>query len=118
MEKAGSVNLWGWRPHRSHGRIGGEEVETALSSYLFRKPRGKEREKLKIDRLGDNCWIKIPEEKGRDGIQILGGRTCLRHRKDISASETKTKEIRVCIGSSVDCNALNKSWKQVLNPSN
>ena len=70
MEKAVSVNLWGWRPHRSHGGLGGEEVETALSSYLFRKPRGKEREKLKIYKLRDNCWIKVPEGREEMGSRF------------------------------------------------
>lgn len=86
--------------------IGGEEMETALSSYLFRKPRGKEREKLKIYKLGDTCWTKVPKEKGRRGIQILGWKDLPKFPKDISAGETKTKKIRVRIGSLVDCNGF------------
>lgn len=93
MEKAVSVNLWGSKPHRLHGGLEGEEVEIALSSYLFRKPRGKEREKLKTYKPGDNCWIKVPKEKGRGGIQILGGRTYLSYQRTSLQVKLKQRKL-------------------------
>lgn len=76
-----------------------------MSSYLFRKPRGKERGKLQDIQVGDNCWIKVSGEKGRSGINILGRQTCLGHR-DISASKMKIKKIRVGIDSLMACSGF------------
>lgn len=69
-----------------------------MSSYLLRKARGEGEEILY--KLGDNCWIKVPEEKGRSGIQILSGRTCLGY------SEMKIKKTRIGIGSLVVCSGF------------
>ena len=56
---------------------------------MFRKPKGKKREKLKDIQVRDNCWIKVPEGKGRHGIQILGERAWLDIGRDIFASEAE-----------------------------
>lgn len=45
-------------------------METALLSYLFRKPSGKEREKLKVYKLGNNCWIKVPKRREEVGSRF------------------------------------------------
>lgn len=70
MEKAVSVNLWSSKPHRLHGGLEGEEMEIALSSYLFRKPRGKEREKLKIYKLGIIVGLRFPKRREEVGSRF------------------------------------------------